>query len=65
MSRVERRTKEVNKTGPEAAERLEALFVRWAREEAEQDYEGEPSWEEVKGVLNEGRPADGKPFPEQ
>lgn len=58
-------TKEVKKTGPEAAERLRALFGRWAREEAERGYEDEPSWEEVKRALNEGRPADGKPFPEK
>jgi hypothetical protein len=51
-------------TGPEAAERLRTLFAQWAREEVERSYEDEPSWEEVKRVLNEGRPTDGKPFPE-
>ena len=51
-----------SKKGPEAAGRLDVLFARWAREEAEHDYDDEPSWEEVKRALNEGRPADGKPF---
>jgi len=59
---VGKQTKEPKKTGPEAAGRLDALFARWAREEAERDYADEPSWEEVKRALNEGRPADGKPF---
>ena len=58
-------TQELKKTGPEASERLKALFAQWAREEAEREYRGEPSWEEVKRVLNEGRPANGKPFPEE
>ncbi len=61
---MDRQTKEMKKIGPEAAERLKALFTRWAREETERGYEDEPSWEEVKRALNEGRPADGKPFPE-
>ncbi len=60
---MERGTKEIGKTGPEAAETLRALFARWAREEAGRDYQDEPSWEEVKRALNEGRPDDGKPFP--
>lgn len=63
--RMDRRTRELEKTGPEAAARLKALFARWAREEAKREYRGEPSWEEVKRILNEGRPADGKPFPEE
>jgi hypothetical protein len=54
--------KDIKKTGPEAAQKLRALFEKWAREEAASNYEGEPSWEEVKKALNEGRPADGKPF---
>ncbi len=53
------------KTGPEAAERLRALFARWAKEEAEGLYDDEPSWEEVQRALSEGRPADGKPFPKE
>ena len=59
------KTQVLKKTGPEAAERLKALFARWAREEARREYRDEPSWEEVKRILNEGRPADGKPFPEE
>ena len=59
-----KRTEEMAKTGPEAAERLRALFARWAKEEAEGIYDDEPSWEEVAKALNEGRPAEGKPFPE-
>lgn len=59
---MEKQTEELKKTGPEAARRLDALFARWAREEAERGYEDEPSWEEVKRALNEGRPSDGKPF---
>lgn len=58
------RTIEARKTGPEAAERLRALFAKWDREEAETGHEEEPSWEDVKTVLNEGRPEDGKPFSE-
>ncbi len=57
-------TKETRKTGAEAARRLQALFEGWTREDAETGYD-EPSWEEVKKALNEGRPADGKPFPEE
>jgi hypothetical protein len=57
--------RETEKTGPKAAERLRALFARWAKEEAEGLYDDEPSWEEVMKALNEGRPDDGKPFPEE
>jgi hypothetical protein len=57
------RTKEAKRTGPEAAEKLRALFTEWSREEAGRAREGEPSWEEVREALNEGRPEDGKPFP--
>lgn len=60
---MESGTKESRKTGPEAAKRLRVLFARWKREEATRDYGDEPSWEEVKRALNEGRPEDGKPFP--
>lgn len=56
------RTKETQKTGPEAAERLRALFARWAKEEAEGLYDDEPSWEEVMKALNEDRPNASKPF---
>lgn len=59
------RMRETEKTGPEAAERLRELFARWAKEEAEGLYDDEPSWEDVKKALNEGRPDDGKPFPEK
>jgi hypothetical protein len=62
--RMDGRTRELKKTGPEAAERLKTLFAQWEREEARREYGDEPSWEEVKRILNEGRPADGKPFPE-
>jgi hypothetical protein len=41
------------------------MFARRAREEAERGYEDEPSWEEVKKALNEGRPAGGKPFADE
>jgi hypothetical protein len=61
---MSRQTKEMEKTGAEAAQRLRALFERWAREDAETGYEDEPPWEEVKKTLNEGRPAGGRPFPE-
>lgn len=60
---MERGTREIDRTGPEAAARLRTLFARWEREEAARGYEDEPSWEEVKRALNEGRPDDGKPFP--
>lgn len=62
------RTKEAGKTGPEAAEKLRALFAEWRREEAgggDVGESGEPSWEAVREALNEGRPEDGKPFPEK
>lgn len=63
---MSRRTEEMAaKTGPEAAAKLRALFARWAQEEAEGLYDDEPSWEEVMKALNEGRPHDGKPFPEE
>jgi hypothetical protein len=62
---MDKQTEEMKKTGPEAAERLRALFGRWAKEEAEGLYDDEPSWEEVEKALNEGRPDDGKPFPER
>lgn len=62
---MDKRTEEMAKTGPEAAERLRALFARWAKEEAEGMYDDEPSWEEVMRALNEDRPEDGKPFPEE
>jgi len=62
---MRRGIKEMDGTSPESAERLRALFGRWAREEARRDYENEPSWEEVKRALNEGRPEDGKPFSEE
>ena len=65
VTSMDRQTREMAKTGPEAAERLRALFARWAREEAEGLYDDEPSWEEVQRALNEGRPADGKPFPKE
>lgn len=58
---MEKQIKE-SKHGPEAAGRLDALFARWAREEAERDYDSEPLWEEVKRALNQARPAAGKPF---
>lgn len=58
-------TREIKNTGPEAARRLRSLFEEWAREDDEADYRDEPSWEEIKTALNEGRPADGKPFPEE
>ncbi|MBA2618045.1 MAG: hypothetical protein H0U91_07740 [Rubrobacter sp.] len=59
------RTKEMAKTRPEAAERLRALFARWAKEEAEGLCNDEPSWEEVAEALNEGRPSGAKPFSER
>ncbi len=63
---MSRGTKETRKTGPEAAERLRALFAKWGREEAGDDiHGGEPPWEEVEKALNEGRPEDGKPFPDR
>lgn len=62
---MSQQTKEMKKTGAEAAQRLKALFEKWAREDAETGYEDEPSWEAVKKALNEGRLADGKPFPEE
>ena len=36
------RMRETKKTGPKAAERLRALFARWAKEEAEGLYDDEP-----------------------
>lgn len=54
----------MGKTGPEAAERLRSMLARWEREEAARGHENEPSWDEVKRALNEGRPDGGKPFPE-
>lgn len=62
---MKKQAKEPKNTGPEAAQRLRALFERWAQEEAKRGYEDEPSWEEVKRALNEGRPADGKPFADE
>lgn len=62
---MSQRTEDIKKTGPEAAQKLRALFEEWAREDAGTGYGDEPSWEEVKKALNEGRPADGKPFPEE
>lgn len=62
---MSQQTKQMRKTGAEAAKRLNTLFERWAREATETSYQDEPSWEEVKKALNEGRPADGKPFPEE
>ncbi len=62
---MEKQTKGLKEMGPEVAERLRAMFARWAREEAERGYEDEPSWEEVKMASNEGRPADGKPFADE
>lgn len=62
---MNQQTRELKRTGPEAAQRLRAMFEEWAREEAETDYGDEPCWEEIKKALNEGRPADGKPFPEE
>ena len=57
---MSRGTKAAKKTGPEAAERLRALFAEWGREEAgEGIHRGEPLWEQ----LEEDRPDDGKPFP--
>lgn len=63
-----KRTEEMSKTGPEAAERLRALFARWAKEEAEGMYDDEPSWEEVRNALDEEREREGaarKLFPEE
>lgn len=60
---MSQQTKGIKKTGAEAAQRLKALFEKWAREDTETGYEDEPSWEEVKKALNQGRPTDGKPFP--
>lgn len=60
---MNQRTKE--KTNPEIAQRLKTLFEKWDREDAKASYRTEPSWEEVKKTLNEGRPSDGKPFPEE
>ncbi len=63
---MSRGTKETRRTGPEAAERLKALFAEWSREEAGDGIQrGEPPWEEVEKALNEGRPEDGKPFPDR
>ncbi len=62
---MSQQTEDIKKTGSEAAQKLRALFETWAREDAEASYEDEPSWEEVKKALNEGRPSDGKPFPEE
>ena len=45
-------------------ERARELFERWAEEEAA-GYRGEVPWEEFKRDLNEGRPAHGKPFPDE
>ncbi len=62
-----RRTEEMAKTGPEVAERLRALFARWAKEEAEGLYDDEPSWEEIRGALDAEREREGaarKLFPE-
>jgi len=62
------RTKETEKTGPEAAERLRALFARWAKEEAEGLYDDEPSWEEIRNALDEEREREGaarRLFPEE
>lgn len=63
-----KRTEEMAKTGPEAAERLRVLFARWAREEAEGLYDDEPSWEEIRGALDEEREREGavrRLFPEE
>lgn len=63
---MSRGTKETRMTGAEAAERLRALFAAWDQEEAGDGIQrGEPTWEEVKKALNEGRPEDGKPFPDR
>lgn len=65
---MDERTKEVEKTGPEAAERLRALFARWAEEEATGMYDDEPSWEEIRAALDEEREREGaarKLFPEK
>lgn len=60
------RAREKEKIGSEAGERLRAMFARWSKEEAAGMHDdSEPSWEEAKKALNEGRPADGKPFPEE
>lgn len=62
------RTEEIAKTGPEAAEKLRALFARWAKEEAEGLYDDESSWEEIRTALDEEREREGaarKLFPEE
>jgi hypothetical protein len=59
---------EMAKTGPEATERLRALFARWAKEEAEGLYDDEPSWEEIRDALDEEREREGaarRLFPEE
>ncbi len=65
---VNERTRETEKTGPEAAERLRELLARWAKEEAEGLYDDEPSWEEIRNALDEEREREGaarKLFPEE
>lgn len=62
---MSQQTEGIKKTGPEAAQRLRALFEQWVREDAEANYKDEPSWKEIKEALNEGRPSDGKPFPKE
>lgn len=62
------RTKEMEETGPEAAERLRALFARWAEEEAAGMYDDEPPWEEIRAALDREREREGaarKLFPEK
>ena len=64
---MSRETKAKGKTGgSEAAEKLRTLLARWEREEiGDGVLQEEPSWDEVTEALNEGRPEDGKPFPER
>lgn len=62
---MNQQTKDIKKTGTGAARKLRALFDEWARRDAETSYRDEPSWKEVKITINEGRPADGKPFFEE
>ncbi len=63
---MSRGTKETRKAGPKAARKLRALFAEWDQEEAGDGiHRGEPLWEEIEKALNEGRPDDGKPFPDR